>query len=174
MLLQTKSILAAILNHTIPQILFLRQPIPRGPFLVDQFLVDHFPDFFSPFIQFHQVTFVGHLVVQLNCKSPILEMSCSIPALPFCASPISVIFLSLICSSRPFKFHLFNGLDSILLFYHVPSVVLVFSFFTCLAIRRDYLSRQYYTLKKKCNMHTYYSAMCTGTHSISHYFNMNS
>jgi hypothetical protein len=29
-------------------------------------------------------------------------------------------------------------------------------------------------LKKKCNMHTYYSAMCTGTHSISHYFNMNS
>jgi hypothetical protein len=23
-------------------------------------------------------------------------------------------------------------------------------------------------------MHTYYSAMCTGTHSISHYFNMNS
>jgi hypothetical protein len=30
------------------------------------------------------------------------------------------------------------------------------------------------TLKKKCNMHKYYSAMCTGTHRISHYFNMNS
>jgi Na+-translocating ferredoxin:NAD+ oxidoreductase RNF subunit RnfB len=30
------------------------------------------------------------------------------------------------------------------------------------------------SLKKKCNMHTYYSAMCTGTHIISHYFNMNS
>jgi hypothetical protein len=33
---------------------------------------------------------------------------------------------------------------------------------------------RHYTLKKKCNMHTYYSAMCTDTHSISHYFNMNS
>jgi hypothetical protein len=29
-------------------------------------------------------------------------------------------------------------------------------------------------LKKKCNMHSYYSVLCTGTHRISHYFNMHS
>jgi hypothetical protein len=44
--------------------------------------------------------------------------------------------------------------------------------------QRELLNEKYFfieaALKKKCNMHTYYSAMCTGTHSISHYFNMNS
>jgi hypothetical protein len=45
-------------------------------------------------------------------------------------------------------------------------------------LQSSYLSRQtkftvhktaQSSLKKKCNMHTYYSAMCIGTHSISHY-----